>query len=152
MFVSFVGTHVSAASNDADVDTRVAAPFPTLTGIGIAGRFTLVSAEHSSEQRTLFHPVRGEPWSVRVWTRAQGHLQQVRKQFEILIYRLQNITEILYHCDASDALFVQWASYRNALKCFPIRGSLDIVFFFFPGDENEERWNWRKKKMIPAPC
>ncbi|XP_071873305.1 uncharacterized protein isoform X3 [Bombus fervidus] len=68
--------HVSAASYDADVDTRVAAPFPTFAGTGIAGRFTLVPAEHSSEQRALFHLVRGEPRPVRIRARAQGHLQQ----------------------------------------------------------------------------
>lgn len=66
VYFFFTGAHVSAASYDADVDTRVSAPFPTITGPGIAGRFTLVPTEHSCEQRALFHPLRGEPRPVRV--------------------------------------------------------------------------------------
>lgn len=76
----FAGAHVSAASDDADVDTRVATPFPTLAGTGIAGWFALVPTEHSSEQRALFHPLRGQPRPIRVRARAQGYLQQVRER------------------------------------------------------------------------
>lgn len=74
--------HVSAASDDADVDTRVATPFPTLAGTGIAGWFALVPTEHSSEQRALFHPLRGQPRPIRVRARAQGYLQQGSKREE----------------------------------------------------------------------
>lgn len=66
MYLYFPGAYVSAASYDADVDTRVAASFSTVAGTGVTGRITLVAAEHSRQQRAMLHPLRGEPGPIRV--------------------------------------------------------------------------------------
>lgn len=78
VFILFSGAHVSAASYNADVDTRVAASFSTVASISVTGRLALVAAEHSRQQRAVLHPLRGEPGPVRVRARTEGHLQQVR--------------------------------------------------------------------------
>lgn len=125
----FAGAHVSAASHDADVDTRVATPLPTLAGTGIAGWFTLVPTEHSSEQRALFHPLRGQPRPIRVRARAQGYLQQVRERAItsfLSIFDSLRIS-ILHRCGA---FFFFFFNKRDFFFTLEISRALCVIYIY----------------------